>query len=294
MPASARYMLLSAAAFSVMTLWVKIAGQRLPSQQIVTARAALTLLFTFVLLRRASIPFWGRRKGLLVLRGLLGFVGLSCVYHAVTVLPLAEATVIQYTHPVFTALLASLFLGEPLRARVLQSMAMSMVGVVLVAQPETLFGARAEPLDPLALLVALGGAFFSSAAYVVVRRLGRSEHPLVIVFYFPFVALPASLPATVPVALWPTAWEWLALLGVGLFTQLGQVWITKGLAHGEAGRAATYSYSQVFFAALWGALFFDEQPTLWTVGGALLILSGALWNLRGAAKASGRPHNKGV
>src|SRR5688572_20362062 len=99
-------MIVSAFAFSVMTLLVKLAGQRIPSQEIVTVRAALTLLLSYAALRRAGLPVLGTRRPLLIVRGLFGFAALSCIYYAVTHMPLAEATVIQYLHPPFTALLA--------------------------------------------------------------------------------------------------------------------------------------------------------------------------------------------
>jgi drug/metabolite transporter (DMT)-like permease len=96
-------MVLAAFFFSVMSLLVKLVGARLPSQEVVFVRAAVSLVVAYGLLRRARPGNWGRRKGLLVVRGLLGFAALSCFFYAVIHLPLADATVIQYTNPVFTA-----------------------------------------------------------------------------------------------------------------------------------------------------------------------------------------------
>ena len=100
-------MVLSALAFSLMTVFVKLAGERLPSQEIVVARAALSLALSWSLLRRAGISPWGNERRALWLRGLLGFAGLSCVFAAVTHLPLAEATVLQYLHPPITPIRCS-------------------------------------------------------------------------------------------------------------------------------------------------------------------------------------------
>ena len=278
-------MLTSALAFALMTLFVKLAGARLPSQEIVTARAALTLIFTAVLLRRARISPLGNRRGLLVLRGVCGFAALSCVYYAVTKLPLAEATVIQFMHPTTTALMAAAFLHEPLRKSVLVASLLGFAGAIVIARPTFLFGQSAAALDTMGVLAALAGALLTSAAYTVVRKLGQTEDALVIVFYFPVVALPASLPTMATAAVWPTAWEWVLLLAVGIFTQIGQVAITNGLQRHEAGRAAVYSYSQIVFAALLGWLVFAEVPTAASALGAALILSGALLNLRAERRA---------
>ena len=277
-------MVLSAFAFSVMTVFVKLAGQRLPWQELVAARALITLVLSYLTLVRHGIAVLGQRRKLLIARGLFGFAGLASVYYAVTRLPLAEATVIQYLHPPFTALLAALVLRERFERRVLVSMALGIVGLVLVAQPAALFGRAAVPLDPGGLTAAFLGAFFSACAYVVVRKLGASEHPLVIVFYFPLVALPAAMPALVAHALMPRGIEWLWLLLLGVFTQIGQVAITRGLASAAAGRMVAYSYVQVLFAALWGALLFHELPSPLSLLGAALIVGGALFNLHSSVR----------
>lgn len=284
-----RYMAASALAFSVMSALVKAAGERLPSQEIVLARAVVALVLSWALLRRAGIDPWGHHRRLLLLRGTFGFLGLLCVFYSLTHLPLAEATVIQYLHPVFTGILAGLVLGERGGRTLAVGVALSVAGVVAVAKPAALLGGSST-LPPLALAAALGGAFFSACAYVLVRRLAATEHPLVIVFYFPLVAAPASIPAVLPVWVWPEGIEWLLLLGVGVATQLGQVALTHGMRHEPAGRATALSYLQVAFAALWGALFFGELPDAWTALGALLILGGtALAAFRAPAPPSRPP-----
>jgi drug/metabolite transporter (DMT)-like permease len=266
----------SAFAFSVMSLLVKGAGERLPSQEIVLARALVSLVLSWALLRRAGVEPWGQRRALLLLRGGLGFAGLSCVFFALTRLPLAAATVIQYLHPVFTAVLAAALLGERVGRRLPLSIALGLLGVVLVTRPAVLFGAVATPLDPFAVAVAVAGALLTACAYVVVRKLASAEHPLVIVLYFPLVTVPASLPALAGDAIWPRGWEWALLIGVGVFTQIGQVALTRGMQLEPAGRATALSYSQVLFASLWGVLFFGEIPGPWTAAGAALILASTL------------------
>jgi drug/metabolite transporter (DMT)-like permease len=151
----------------------------------------------------------------------------------------------------------------------------SFVGVLCVAQPSS-WAAGAAHLEPFAFGVAVAGAFLTAVAYVIVRSLAATEHPLTIVFYFPFVAVPASLPAVARDLVVPTGLEWLALIGVGTFAQIGQVRLTRGLALEPAGRATALSYLQVLFAAIWGFALFDELPSGWTIAGAALILVGSL------------------
>lgn len=274
-----RFMIASALAFSVMNALVKLVGDRIPSQEIVFARALISVGLSVWLLRRASVPMLGENKPLLLLRGIFGFCGLSSVFFAVTRLPLAEATTLTYLHPIFTALLASLFLGERVGRGIWWGIPLSLAGMLLVAKPAFLFGdLGGEPLDRVAVAAAVAGAFFAGCAYVCVRKLGRREHPLVIVLYFPLVTVltaPATIPLMAEGAVWPAGFEWAALLGVGIAAQIGQVALTRGMQHEPAGRATALSYLQVVFAAAWGFLFFGEQPDLASGAGALLILGGA-------------------
>jgi drug/metabolite transporter (DMT)-like permease len=101
----------------------------------------------------------------------------------------------------------------------------------------------------------------------------------VIVFYFPLVAVPLSLPLVLLNPVLPTPIEWLWLLGVGLFTQLGQVTLTHGLAALPAARATAISYAQVGFAGRWGWLVFGESVDGWTLSGAALVLGATLLSL---------------
>lgn len=281
MQRGASMMILSALAFSTMTALVKLAGERLPSQELVLARAVVSLVLSVSLLRHAGISPWGEDRPWLWVRGLLGFAGLSCVYAAVTHLPLAEATVLQYLHPPITAVLAGLFLREAISSRVAFATIASLLGVVLVAKPGVLFGASAASLDPLWVAVAMLGAAFSAGAYVVVRKLSRQgEHPLVIVFYFPLITVPAALPTVLPDFVMPHGAEWLLLLGIGVATQVGQVALTRGLALLPAANGTALSYLQVVFAAAWGLLVFGERPDAFTITGALLVIGSAFWLAR--------------
>ena len=265
------WMVLSALAFSLMVVGVKQVGERLPIGEVVLARALVSLVLSYGMVRRLGVDPWGRRRGLLVLRGLVGSAALFCVYAAVMHLPLAAATVLQYLYPTFTALLAWLLLGERLGRRVLLAMGLGWLGVLLVAQP-----AASSALPATWVAVAVAGALLTAVAYVSVRSLAESEHPAVIIFYFPLVALPMSLPLVLLDPVLPTPGEWLWLLGVGVFTQVGQVGLTRALTQLPAARATAISYVQVGFAALWGWWIFGETIDLPTAIGAGLILMATL------------------
>ena len=271
-------MVASALSFSLMGVCVKQVGGRIPVAEVVFARAIVSVALSWWLLHRAGIPAWGKRRWLLIWRGAIGTAALVCVYAALAALPLAAATVLQYLYPPFTALLAWLMLGEPIGKRVLAAMALGWLGVLLVAQPAGLLQGGAT-LALVPVLIAVAGALFTAFAYVSVRSLGTSEHPLVIVFYFPLVALPLSLPLVALNPVLPTPAELLWLIGVGVFTQLGQVYLTRSLTALPAARATAISYVQVLFAGGWGWLLFGESIDSWTIAGAGLVLAATLVSL---------------
>jgi drug/metabolite transporter (DMT)-like permease len=277
LPQGVRYMVASAFFFSLMSVLVKLAGRGLPVQEIVFARAVVSLVLSYWLVRRAAVPIWGNRhrRWVLVLRGLVGFAAMSCFYFALTRITIAEATVLHFTSPLWTALLAALLLREPVTRRVLGSIAVSFAGVALITRPAFLFGEGAAAIDLLGVGAALLGATLAAGAYVAVREASKTEHPLVIVFYFPLVTIPATAPFWSSFV-WPEGLIWLVLLGVGVSTQVAQVFLTRGLSLEPAARAITIGYSQIVFVAIWGIVFFAEYLDVWSAIGSLLVIGGTL------------------
>jgi len=268
--------------FSVMGLLVKIAGRRLGSMEIVLFRGVITLALSWWALDRLGISPWGTQRRLLIVRGTLGSIALTCFFYSILHLPLGEATLIQNMNPVFATLLAALILKEHLRVPEVICLVTSLVGVMFIAQPPALFGAVATPTSLTDVGIALMGALASGTAYTLVRKMRTTEHPLVIVFYLPLLSVPISLPFALADWRWPNATEWLLLVGVGITTQLAQVSMTRGLQLERTARATTVGYLQVAFAVTWGAIVLGEIPDFWTLAGATTIIGSTLvlswWN----------------
>ena len=269
-------MALAATFFSLMTVFVKLIGPRMPAAEVVFFRSVISVVLTMAMLHHRRISPWGNRKGLLLARGFSGFLALLCFFYAIARLPLADVTVIHFTHPVFVALLAAFFLGERVGLRQTLSFVISITGVLVITRPSFLTGSAAEMLPPAVVGVALGGAILASVAYVLVRKLRETEDALVVVLYFPLISIPAAVPVMWPNAVWPTPREWLLLGGVGITTQIAQVYLTRGLMAERAARATSVSYLQIVLAAAWGFAIFGEVPDLWVVVGALLVCGGIL------------------
>lgn len=274
-----RYMILSAFGFSIMAVCVKLASEQgIPVLEIVAARALVSLVLSYLDVKRKGISLLGHKKHLLVARGTVGALALVCVYYAITHLPLAEATVLQYLHPIFTAILALIFLKEHIHLSLIVSIVCSFIGLLFIARPEVIFGLTGNELSYFAMSVALIGAFGSAVAYVLVRKLNETEDSSVIIFYFPLIALPISIGLLGSDFVMPDIWTCFVLLLVGIFTQVGQIGLTKAMKTETAGSATALSYLQVVFAILLGWMVFGEEPNLWVILGAGFILMGALIN----------------
>ena len=269
-------MLISALAFALMAALVKEAGQLgIPLLQIIFVRALVSVVLSLIDIGRSRVHPLGNRKALLFARGFSGFLALTGVFYALFHLSMAQATVLQYLHPVFTALLAFLFLAERPTTATLACIALSLLGLVCMVVPYwTASDTTTAPLWPV--IAGLGGAFGSGVAYTLVRKLVITEHPSVIVLYFPLICVPGVLMLGGADFVWPTTAGWWVLLGVGCFTQLGQLALTKAMQLDAASRVTSLSYVQIIFAAILGWLAFGEIPTRATLLGGGLILLGAI------------------
>ena len=257
-----------------------VSNYGIPVFEIVAARALVSLIISYVDVKRKGISVWGNNKPLLFVRGAVGTAALMCVYYAVTTLPLAEATILQYVHPVFTALLGVLFLKERIQTSTMICIAFCLAGLFVMVQPN-MSSDITNDLPLFSIMIALIGAFGSSIAYVIVRRLSQTEDSSVIIFYFPLVALPVSLALIWNDFVWPSLFITLMLVLVGVFTQIGQYGLTKAMQTQAAGKASAYSYVQIVFSALLGVRIFNEVPSIWTYLGGGLIVTGALINVFG-------------
>jgi len=281
---SAIYMFISALSFALMSGCVKAASLRgIPVMEILAARALISSVLSYADIKRKGISLWGHNKPLLIARGVMGTIALMCFFYAITVLNLAETTLLQYLSPIFTSLLAYVFLQEKIQSSTIACIVSSLIGLLLMVQPQLLFGAlplQGEALPLKGVIAALTGSVGTGVAYVLVRQLNKTEDPSVIIFYFPFIALPVALLLLGRDGVMPQgADEWLLLLMIGILTQIGQYCLTVAMKKEQAAKAMGFAYVQVLFSALIGWVFFSEVPGLGTLLGAFFIIGGALINL---------------
>ena len=277
-PIGARYMTLSALGFSLMAVCVKeVSTYGIPVLQIIAARAIVSLIISYLDIKRKGISVWGNDKGLLIARGVAGSFALICVYFVVTTLPLAEATLIQYLYPAFTAIIALIFLKEHLHISSILCISLSLIGLLIMINPDMSF-TEGFALPWFNVFIGLLGALGTAVAYVLVKRLSKNEDSSVIIFYFPLIALPLSIILPGESFVIPDVPALILLLLVGVFTQVGQVGLTKAFASELVSKATAYSYVQIIFSIIFGWILFAEIPSFWTWIGGIFIVSGILIN----------------
>ncbi len=263
-------MFLSIVSFSLMHLCVK-SIPNIPVHQIITFRSVFSLLICIYTLQNNNIPFWGNNKPLLILRGLVGALSLFCFFYSIQHLPLATAVTISNLIPLFVLILAALFLKEKITWLQWLFFLISFMGVLFIKG----FDDRINLVD---FLVALSAAVFTACAHFAVRKLCDTDHPMVIIFYFPLVTLFMVGPYTALNWLSPTTFEWVMLLLIGLFTHVGQVYLTNAYAKEEVSGITNIYYLGIILSLLYGYLFFDETYSLLSFAGMVLIISGILLN----------------
>jgi len=279
MPISVWYMLISALGFALMAASVKtVSTYGIPVLEIVAARAIVSALISYVYIKRKKISMWGNNKPLLIARGTVGAFALIFVYYAVTTLPLAEATILQYLHPVFTAILALLFLKENIQRSTITCIVLCLLGLFIMIQPNLLHD-NSSHYPWLSIGAGILGAFGSAVAYVIVKKLTKTDDSSVIIFYFPMISIPISIILLGSDFVVPSLTVLGLLISVGIFTQIGQVGLTKALHSADANKATAYAYVQVIFSVFIGWAYFSEIPTITTLMGGGLILAGALINV---------------
>ena len=281
-----KFLIGSGFAFSLMSACVKATGGRIPISELVLARASISIIITRFFLYKNKINPWGYQKKLLLMRGLLGTIALFCIFEALTKLPIATATVIQYIYPTFTVISAYIILKESILKRIVFSIIIGWLGIVLVSQPELNSNSNIKEIV-IAILIAILGAFMTSLAYICVRKLSSKEHPLVIIYYFPLVSIPLSIPFIIKDFVLPSGIDWLWIIGIGISTQVGQLCITEGLRLLPAGQATSLNYSQVIFSTILGALIFQEKVTSSIYLGGFCVLIATIISI-----SASKPHKQ--
>ena len=272
-------MLISTMAFACMNATVKHLSE-VNSYQIVFFRSLSSLFFTFGFLIRNKVPIIGKKNKLLILRSITGATSMLLFFMSVKYLSVGTAVSLRYIAPIFAAIFAVFLLKERVRRWQWVFFIISFLGVLVLKGLDT-------ELDSYGLILVLMASVLSGLVYVIINKIGKSEHPVVIVNYFMLTA--TILGGVLSIGNWvtPKGTEWVFLFSLGVFGYYGQIFMTKAFQTASTNIVAPIKYVEVIFTTTLGMALFNEIYTFWTILGIALIISGMVLNVWYKSKVKG-------
>ena len=282
------FMALSAISFSLMSfvLHTLAAKRSIPSFEQVAFRSTTGVILCVLWIRRSTdeslrtVPKERETKCILFARCIIGVIAMSSNWFVFTQLPLGEATVIVFTAPIFTSLIARIYLKEHISSIQAILMGLSTFGVTLVARPRFLGFSGDSPPEyatasrEIVFLIGIFGAVLSGITNVLVRTLVE-VHSVVVVLWLMIAALVVSIPMSFgtqnPIVPNGT-WVWIGLLAIGCLGFAGQVFKTQGLKWEKAGIGSMMRNMDIVFSFGLGTLFLGEEIHSLSVFGACVVL----------------------
>ncbi len=267
------YLVFASLFFSIMTVCVKKIDEAIPIYELVFFRSVFSLIITSIVIKKKRINPWGKNKVLLIVRGLLGTIALMCIFYSIRNMPLSISTVIQYTYPIFISIFAVFLIKERININLMLALFLGWFGILIILNP---YQSTSYEIDKFAVFVAFTGAVATSLAYIAVKKLSRQEDIFIIIKYFPLVSVMTLFPIVYSNWITPQINDLIWIIGIGIFTQAGQTFLTLGLKNLPASQASSINYLQVIFSSLWGIYIFGESITINFVIGSIFVLLGTI------------------
>lgn len=261
------YILLAAFFFSLMTLFIRLAGD-LPTIEKAFFRNAFAALFAIIMLIRSEDKFHVKRESLpsLFLRASFGLAGIVTNFWAIDHLVLSDSNILNKMSPFFAIIMSIFILKEVPNRFEWFCVFAAFTGALFVVKPTA-------GLASMPALVGLLSGFFAGTAYTFVRKLGKigERGPVIVCFFSTFSTLilgPLMIMDFKPMSLR----QLIILTLCGVAATGGQLSITAAYSYAPAKEISVFDYSQVVFAAMLGLMFFGEIPDIWSMVGYTIII----------------------
>lgn len=263
------WMLVTGACFILVTALVKHMGPRLPSAEAAFLRYAMGLVFLLPAIQSLRSADLSRRQwSLFGLRGFLHALGVILWFYAMTRLPIAEVTAMNYLAPIYVTIGAAIFLGERLALRRIVAVCLGLLGAVIILRP----GFREVSTGHLAMLIA---AVVFAGSYLLAKVLADEVRPTVVVMLLSVFVTIGLAPFALPVWITPNLREITILLGVAFFATAGHYTMTLAFAAAPVTVTQPVTFLQLIWATLLGVVVFGEAVDVWVVSGGCVILASA-------------------
>jgi drug/metabolite transporter (DMT)-like permease len=257
--------------FTVTSAMIRLLSTQIESVQTAFFRAVISLVILLPIIAAGKVKPWqSKRIAGHFWRTFMGTLSMVLGFYAVAMLPLADATAIAFSQPLFSVVVAALIAGEKVRWRRWTATIVGFLGVLVMVRP-------GEGSLQAGALVALANAATVALSILLVKRLSDSETPLMILTQFAIFSTILLLPPALWVWRWPDAWGWVLAVGVALTATVGQYFWVQAFKAGEMSAVAPFEYLRLPFAAFVGWLLWDEIPVIWTYVGAAIVIASALY-----------------
>ncbi|WP_394654148.1 DMT family transporter [uncultured Sphingomonas sp.] len=268
------YRLASVVAFATMGALIKLAetrGAGLVELLFFRQAGSIPVVVAWVALGPGLASLRTNRLSAHAVRCAVGLSSMTFMFSTLLLLPLAEATTLQFTVPIFATILGAMFLREKTGIHRWSAVALGFIGVLVVAQP----GSGHIPWQGAA--TGLLAASLSATVSILIRRMGASEPPATIVFYFSVLSMVPLLPAFLWTLGTHDAGTWAMLVCIGLVGAIGQLTMTTAITLAPVSVVVPMDYSGLIWATLYGWALFGVLPDAWTWIGAPLIVASGLY-----------------
>lgn len=271
------WMLVSGLCFLAVNVLVKIFGQGLPAAESAFLRFAFGLVFLIPAIRPMLATRLTPAATRLVLgRGVVHTIGVIFWFYAMTQIPIAEVTAMNYLTPIYVTIGAALFLGEKLALRRVLAIVVAFIGVLIILRP----GLREVSSGHLAML---GTTLTFGMSYLIAKRLSDTLSPAMIVAYLSLTVTIGLAPPALLNWVTPTGAQMLGLFAVAAFATAGHFAMTLAFRAAPMTVTQPVTFLQLVWATLFGILMFNEPADAWVLlGGGLIIASVGYITLREA------------
>ena len=261
------WMLVTGVFFIVVTALVKYMGPRLPAAEAAFLRYAMGLVFLLPALGSLRAAHLTRRQwSLFGLRGFFHALGVTLWFFAMTRIPIAEVTAMNYLAPIYVTIGAAIFLGEKLALRRIIAVILGLAGAVIILRP----GFREVSIGHLAMLAA---AIVFAGSYLLAKLMADEVRPAVVVAMLSIFVTLGLAPLAFPVWIMPTMEELAILFAVAFLATAGHYTMTLAFAAAPVAVTQPVTFLQLVWATALGAVAFAEPLDIWVIIGGFVILS---------------------
>ena len=248
----------------------ELAGE-IPTFELVFFRNLIAMMVLIPIVRRQGVGLPDRSQlPVYALRILFALSAMLFLFYALARMPLADVYALQYTIPLFTILLAVLFLKQKADIHSWAAVFVGFVGTLIVMRPGIVE-------ISLAAMGAITAAFLSAGSNTTIKILSRKDNPEAITLWTNIGMLPLALVPTLFIWVTPTAAQWPLIIGVGVISSIGGYCFTRAVSAADARIVQPFQFSRMIFATAIGWIMFSEFPDLWTWVGAAVIFGASYY-----------------